>query len=155
MGLALKEARKAEEIDEVPIGCVIVKDDQVIARAHNLKEKKMQAYAHAEMLAIQKASKKLNNYYLNDCDLYVTLEPCMMCTGAIELARIRTVYYGTPDPKGGCVDTLIQVRTIKHINHHLNIVSGVRREECAEILTSFFRRKRKAGKKHYNPSEQV
>ena len=142
MGQALKEAEKAKAIDEVPVGCVIVKDGKIIARAHNLKEKKMQAYAHAEMLAIQKASKKLNNYYLNDCDLYVTLEPCMMCTGAINLARIRTVYYGTPDPKGGCIDTLIDVRSIKHINHHLNVVSGIRQKECAEILSSFFREKR-------------
>ena len=83
MRLALKEAEKAAAIDEVPIGAVIVQNGKVIARAHNLKEKKMQSTAHAEMLAIQKASRKLNNYYLDDCDLYVTLEPCMMCTGAI------------------------------------------------------------------------
>jgi tRNA(adenine34) deaminase len=154
MGLALKEAEKAEEIDEVPVGAVIVKDGKVIARAHNLKEKKMQAYAHAEMLAIQKASRKLSNYYLTDCDLYVTLEPCMMCTGAINLARIRTVYYGTADPKGGCMDTLIDIRHMKHINHHLNVVSGVRQEECARILTDFFRRKRLAGKKASNHSSE-
>lgn len=142
MSIALKEAKKAYRADEVPVGCVIVKDDEIIAKAHNLKEKKMQAWAHAEMLAIQKATKKLNNYYLTDCDLYVTLEPCMMCTGIIELSRIKTVYYGTTDPKGGCVDTLIDVRHMKHINHHLQVVSGILQEECSSILTSFFREKR-------------
>lgn len=143
MGLALKEAEKAREADEVPVGAVIVRDGKVIARAHNLKERKMQASAHAEMLAIQKASRKLNNYYLNDCDLYVTLEPCMMCTGAIILSRVRTLYYGTKDPKGGCTDSLIQVKTIPHLNHHPQIVSGIRQPECAKILTDFFREKRR------------
>lgn len=155
MGLALKEAEKAREIDEVPVGAVIVQEGKVIARAHNLKEKKMQASAHAEMLAIQKASKKLNNYYLNDCDLYVTLEPCMMCTGAIILSRVRTLYYGTTDPKGGCTDTLIQVKTIKHLNHHPNVISGVRREECAQILTDFFREKRKKSKLLRQQKKQI
>lgn len=143
MGLALKEAEKAREANEVPVGAVIVRDGKVIARAHNLKERKMQASAHAEMLAIQKASRKLNNYYLNDCDLYVTLEPCMMCTGAIILSRVRTLYYGTKDPKGGCTDSLIQVKTIPHLNHHPQIVSGIRQPECAKILTDFFREKRR------------
>ena len=146
MGLALKEAEKAREIDEVRVGAVIVRDGKVIARAHNLKEKRMQSSAHAEMLAIEKASKKLNNYYLNDCDLYVTLEPCMMCTGAIILSRVRTLYYGTKDPKGGCTDSLIEIRKIKHLNHHPSIVSGIRQEECAKILTDFFRKKRKISK---------
>lgn len=143
MRLALKEAEKARDIDEVPVGAIIVRDGKVIARAHNLKEKKMQASAHAELLAVQKASKKLNNYYLNDCDLYVTLEPCMMCTGAIILSRIRTLYYGTKDPKGGCTDSLIQIKSISHLNHHPQIVSGILQPECAEILTNFFREKRK------------
>lgn len=151
MRLALKEAEKAAAIDEVPVGTVIVQNGKVIARAHNLKEKKMQSTAHAEMLAIQKASRKLNNYYLDDCDLYVTLEPCMMCTGAIVLSRIRTLYYGTADPKGGCTDTLIQVRNIKHLNHHPDVISGVLQPECAEILSSFFREKRKHPKKNRKP----
>ena len=151
MRLALKEAEKAATIDEVPIGAVIVQNGKVIARAHNLKEKKMQSTAHAEMLAIQKASRKLNNYYLDDCDLYVTLEPCMMCTGAIVLSRIRTLYYGTADPKGGCTDTLIQVRNIKRLNHHPNVISGVLQPECAEILSSFFKEKHKHPKKNQKP----
>ena len=146
MGLALKEAEKAREIDEVPVGAVIVRDGKVIARAHNLKEKRMQSSAHAEMLAIEKASKKLNNDYPNDCNLYVTLEPCMMGTGAIILSRVRTLYYGTKDPKGGCTDSLIEIRKIKHLNHHPSIVSGIRQEECAKILTDFFRKKRKISK---------
>ncbi len=146
MKLAIKEAKKAELIDEVPIGAVIVKDGKVIARAHNRKETKKMAYAHAEMLAIQKASKKVGNYYLNDCDLYVTLEPCMMCTGNIVLSRVRTIYYGTKDPKGGCCDSLIQVNEIKKINHHPKIVSGVLQEECASLLTQFFRKKREQAK---------
>lgn len=146
MGLALKEAEKARKIDEVPVGAVIVKDGKVIARAHNLKEKQMLATSHAELLAIQKASKKLDNYYLNDCDLYVTLEPCMMCTGAIILSRVRTLYYGTSDPKGGCTDTLIDIKTIKGLNRHPNVVSGIRREECSSILSEFFREKRRKKK---------
>ncbi len=148
MRLALKEAQKARDMDEVPVGAVIVRDGKVIARAHNLKEKKKQAYAHAEFLAIQKATKKLGTWCLDECDLYVTLEPCMMCTGSIILSRIRNLYYGTTDPKGGCTDTLIQIKTIKPLNHHPNITSGILREECAEILTSFFREKRKKPKRN-------
>ncbi len=147
MSLAIQEAKKAEEIDEVPIGAIIVKDGKVIARAHNLKEKKKMSYAHAEILAIQKASKKLGNYYLNECDLYVTLEPCMMCTGNIILSRVRTIYYGTKDPKGGCVDSLIQVNDIKKINHHPIVVSGILQEQCASLLTEFFHKKRELNKK--------
>lgn len=139
----MKEAEKAKQLDEVPVGCVIVKDDRIIARAHNLKEKKQLSSAHAEMLAIEKASKKLNNWYLKDCDLYVTLEPCMMCTGSMILSRVRTIYYGTADPKGGCVDSILNLNEIRRINHHPNVISGILREECAEILTSFFREKRK------------
>lgn len=147
MKAALHEAEKAKEIDEVPIGAVIVKDGVIIARAHNLKEKTQMANAHAEMLAIQKASKKLNTWCLEDCDLYVTLEPCLMCTGAIELSRIHALYYGTPDPKGGTVDTLIQVKKIPHLNSYpKEIHAGILQKECAEILSAFFRQKRKEKK---------
>ena len=144
---ALKEAAKAEKIDEVPVGAVIVKDGVIIARAHNLREKTQMASSHAELLAIQKASKKLGTWCLEDCDLYVTLEPCMMCTGAIELSRIHALYYGTHDPKGGTVDTLIQVKRIPHLNTYPKEVhAGIRQKECAEILSSFFREKRKLNK---------
>ena len=105
MKQALKEAEKARAKDEVPVGAVIVKDGKIIARAHNLREKNQQANAHAEMLAIQKASRKLGTWCLDECDLYVTLEPCMMCTGAIIHSRIRNLYYGTKDPKGGAIDS--------------------------------------------------
>ena len=150
MKLALKEAEKAQKIDEVPVGCVIVKDDQVIARGHNQKEKKQQAILHAEIVAIQNASRKLGNWNLKDCDLYVTLEPCMMCTGAIIQSRIRSIYYGTEDPKGGCTDTLIDIRKIERINHHPDIHSGVLKEECADILKNFFKMKRKNKKSVQN-----
>ena len=147
MRLALKEEEKARMIDEVPVGAVIVQDGKVIARAHNLKEKNKQAYAHAEFLAIQKASKKLGTWCLDDCDLYVTLEPCMMCTGAIILSRVRNLYYGTKDPKGGAVDSLIQIKQISHLNHHPAVVSEILQPECSRILTDFFREKRKRPKR--------
>jgi len=148
MRLALKEAEKARAIDEVPVGAVIVKDGKVVARGHNLREKNHQANAHAEMIAIQKASKKLDTWCLDECDLYVTLEPCMMCTGVISLARIRHLYYGTGDPKGGATDTLIQVKQIPHIGvYPKEITSGILKEECGRILTEFFREKRKKPKR--------
>jgi len=147
MRAALKEAEKARAMDEVPVGAVIVKDGKIIARAHNLREKNRQANAHAEMLAIQKASRKLDTWCLEDCDLYVTLEPCMMCTGAIVLSRIRNLYYGTADPKGGAVVSLIQLREIRRLNHHPKITAGILQPECAEILTSFFREKRQKPKR--------
>ncbi len=148
MMIALKEAEKAAKADEVPVGCVIVRNGEVIAKAHNLREKNQQANAHAEMLAIQKASKKLGTWCLQDCDLYVTLEPCMMCTGVIGHARIHKLVYGTADPKGGTVDTLVKIKEIPHLKTYpKEIVSGVLREECSSILSDFFREKRKKPKK--------
>ena len=146
MELALEEARKAEEIDEVPVGCVIVRDGEVISRGHNLKEQLNQAYAHAEMMTIQKAAEVKGNWCLNDCDLYVTLEPCMMCTGIINLSRIRTVYYGTTDSKGGCLETVIDLKKINRLNHCPNIVGNILQKECSEILTNYFRKKREITK---------
>lgn len=144
MRLALKEAEKARKMDEVPVGAVIVRNGEVIAKAHNLREKKQQAYAHAEFLAIEKASKKLGTWCLDDCDLYVTLEPCMMCTGAISLARINHLYYGTSDPKGGTIQSLIQIKNIRHIGTYpKEITTGILQPECSSILTEFFREKRK------------
>ena len=144
---ALKEAVKAKEKDEVPVGAVIVKDDVIIARAHNLKEKKQKATAHAEVLVIEKAEKKLGTWCLQDCDLYVTLEPCLMCTGAIQLSRIRKLYFGTSDPKGGTVRTLINIKTIPHLNTYpKEIITDILHDECAEILTSFFKEKRRIRK---------
>ena len=149
MRLALREAEKARDKDEVPVGCVIVRNGEVIARAHNLREKNQQANAHAEMLAIQKASKKLSTWCLQDCDLYVTLEPCMMCTGVISHARINRLIYGTTDPKGGTIDTLIQIKDIPHLKTYpKTVVSGVLQPECSAILSDFFKEKRKKPKKN-------
>ena len=147
MKLALKQAMKAQEKDEVPIGCVIVKDDKVIARGYNLRQTKQQSYAHAEMIAIQKACKKLGTWRLEDCDLYVTLEPCPMCAGAILQSRIKRVIYGAKDPKGGCVDSCMKMYETKGFNHYPEVLSGILEEECSSILTNFFIMKREMKKK--------
>ena len=139
---ALKEARKAELIDEVPIGCVIVKDDKIIARGHNQRETKQSPIGHAEIIAINKASKKLKSWRLEGCDIYVTLEPCIMCSGAIIQSRINKVYYGASDPKGGALGSSINVLEANNINHHPEVISGVLKEECSSIITNYFKAKR-------------
>ncbi len=141
MDLALKEAKKAYKEDEVPIGCVIVKDDIVIAKAHNKKVKKNDATAHGEIECIKKASKHLNNWHLDDCDMYVTLEPCLMCGGAIVNSRIKNVYYGAKDLKGGSFGSNIDIKDIKNINHYPNEIF-VQSLESIELLKSFFKSKR-------------
>ncbi len=141
MDLALKEAKKAYKEDEVPIGCVIVKDDIVIAKAHNKKVKKNDATAHSEIECIKKASKYLNNWHLDACDMYVTLEPCLMCGGAIVNSRIKNVYYGAKDLKGGSFGSNIDIKDIKNINHYPNEVF-VQSLESIELLKSFFKSKR-------------
>ena len=139
---AVKEAKKAELIDEVPIGCVIVKDEKVIARGHNVRETKKTPLGHAEIIAIDKASKKLGAWRLQDCDIYITLEPCIMCAGAIIQSRIKHVYYGAKDPKGGAIESSINVLEAKNINHHPEITSGILEEECSNIISQYFKRKR-------------
>ena len=141
---ALKEAKKAELIDEVPIGCVIVKDDKIIARGHNQRETNQSPIGHAEIIAINKASKKLNSWRLEGCDIYVTLEPCIMCSGAIIQSRISKVYYGAFDPKGGALGSSINVLEAKNINHHPEVISGVMQEECSKIITNYFKAKRQS-----------
>lgn len=136
---AIKEAKKAEAIREVPIGAVIVKDGQVIARGHNLRETSHDPTAHAEMIAIREASVALGAWRLLDCTLYVTLEPCPMCAGAIVQSRIPTVVYGTPDPKAGCAGTLMNLLQEERFNHRTELVPGVLQEQCAALLTDFFR----------------
>lgn len=143
MKLAIKEAIKAKNIDEVPIGAIIVKDDKVIARAHNLREKRQQATAHAEILAIEKACKKLGTWRLEDCILYVTLEPCAMCTGATILSRIKHVVFGAKDPKGGCIESCIEMYKQQGFNHYPTYESGILEEECSQLLSDFFKEKRK------------
>ncbi|MFC3772114.1 tRNA adenosine(34) deaminase TadA [Paenibacillus sp. GCM10012303] len=136
---AIKEAKKAEELKEVPIGAVIVKEGRIIARGHNLRETTHDPTAHAEMIAIREASEVLGAWRLLDCTLYVTLEPCPMCAGAIVQARVKTVVYGTPDPKAGCAGTLMNLLQEDRFNHRTELVDGVLRERCAGLLTDFFR----------------
>ena len=140
---ALKEAKKAYEKEEVPVGCVIVKDGKIIARAHNLKETKYDTTKHAEILAIQKASKKLKSWRLIDCDMYVTLEPCSMCAGAIINSRIRKVYYGTSDEKTGAIGSVFNLLEDYKFNHKVEYQSGIMQEECEGILKEFFKYLRK------------
>jgi tRNA(adenine34) deaminase len=143
MKLAIKEAKKAELIDEVPIGAVIVKDGKVIARAHNKKESKNQATRHAEIEAIEKATKKVNNWWLEDCDIYVTLEPCAMCAGALINSRLRNIYFGAYDKKAGCCGSLYNLPEDTRFNHRLKVEGGILEEECASLLTNYFKKKRK------------
>ncbi len=133
MKLALSEAQLAEQRDEVPIGCVIVRGDQVIARAHNLKETLQMASAHAEVLAIDRAAKFLGSWRLTDCQLYVTIEPCAMCAGLIYQARISRLVYGAPDPKGGACGSAMNVLDNAYINHKVAVTSGVLQADCAAI----------------------
>ena len=139
---ALKEAELAKLEDEVPIGCVIVKDDQIIARAHNLRETTNNPLGHAETLAIKKASEVLGDWQLVNCDLYVTIEPCIMCGGAIIQSRIRKVIYGAPDLKGGAFGSSINILDASNINHHPEVIKGVLEEECTKIIKDYFKSKR-------------
>lgn len=141
MKTALLEAKKAYEKEEIPVGAVIVKNNKIIAKAHNLKETKKTATAHAEILAIQKANKKLNNWRLLDCDIYVTLEPCEMCMGAIIASRIKNIYIGTLDPKK---KNEIDVEKYKE-QYGINIEVGLMQENCEYILKDFFKNLRKNG----------
>ncbi len=143
---ALKEAEKAFKEDEVPVGCVIVKDGKIIARAHNRKEKKNSAISHAEIECINKAARKTGNWYLKDCEIYVTLEPCMMCTGAMINSRIDRIIYGCEDPKGGALVSNIRLKKISGLNHYPEIEGKVMEQECSAILKEFFRNKRKVKK---------
>ena len=142
MKLALKEARKAELIDEVPIGCVIVKDDKVVARGFNHRENKRMVISHAEIEAIQKANKKLNAWRLEECDIYITLEPCIMCAGAIIQGRFKRVIFGANDFKGGAFGSSINVLEASNINHHPEVTRGVLLEECSSLLSDYFKKKR-------------
>ena len=138
---ALLEAKKAAEENEVPVGAVIVKDGEIIARGRNMREKKQNPLSHAEIEAINEASKKLNSWHLDDCELYVTLEPCPMCTGAIINSRIKTVIFGAYDLKAGCMDSVINLCEYP-FNHKVEIYGGICEEECAKILTEFFEKLR-------------
>jgi len=149
MRLAIDEALKAKDKLEVPIGAVIVQNDEVVASAYNLRETEQRSVAHAELLAIDDACKKLGTWRLEDATLYVTLEPCPMCAGAIVLSRVKRVVFGAYDPKGGCAGTLLNLLEFEKFNHQAQVVGGVLEEECGSLLTTFFRelrQRKKAGK---------
>jgi tRNA(adenine34) deaminase len=147
MEMALDEAAAAADVDEVPIGAVIVSLEQgVIARAHNQRETLKDPTAHAEMIAITQAAQALRSWRLENCILYVTLEPCPMCAGAIVLARLPLVVYGAADPKAGACDTLYRIASDPRLNHRAQVIGGVLAERCAGVLSAFFAAKRRAGK---------
>ena len=141
LSLAYREALKAKNKEEVPVGAVIVHQDRIIARAHNLRESKQSSLCHAEILAIQKACKKIGSWRLEECDLYVTLEPCVMCAGAIQQSRIRNVYYGARDLKAGVISLNIPIHNHPNLNHRYKM-EFIDKKECGEILSDFFRQRR-------------
>lgn len=146
MKAAIRQACKARASDEVPVGCVIVKDGKIIGRGYNRRETRQLPFEHAEIMAIAQAARKLKSWRLEDCDLYVTLEPCPMCAGAIIQSRIRNTYFGAFDPKGGAVFSCVQLFDVSQFNHHPAAYGGILEEECAGLLKDFFREKRKKSK---------
>lgn len=144
---AIKEAKKAENINEVPIGAVIVHDGEIIARGYNLRETSQQTLSHAEIFAIQEANEKIGSWRLEDCTLYVTLEPCAMCAGAIVQSRMKRVVYGAPDQKAGSAGTILNLLDESRFNHQVELTSGVLKDECANLLTYFFKSLRERKKK--------
>jgi tRNA(adenine34) deaminase len=147
MRLALAQAQAALEEDEVPIGAVIVQGERVIAAAHNQREQLSDPTAHAEMIAITQAAEALSDWRLEGSTLYVTLEPCIMCSGAILQARIPVVVYGATDPKAGAVQSLFHLLSDNRLNHRCQVVPGILAEQCGELLTRFFQEQRRLGKK--------
>lgn len=135
---ALKEAKKAIEYGDVPVGCVIVKDAKIIARGRNEIERKGDPTAHAEIIAIRRATRKLGYQRLLDCTMYVTLEPCNMCAGAIVLARVPRLIFGTSDPKTGACGSLYNIVADERLNHRVEIITGILKNECSQILKTFF-----------------
>lgn len=139
MNEALIEARKALYLNEVPIGAVIVRDGKIIGRGHNLRESTKSPLAHAEILAIESASKKLAGWRLTACDIYVTLEPCLMCSGAIYQSRLVNLYYGATDEKAGAINSIFKVLDEPKLNHQVNIKKGIMEYECSNIISEFFK----------------
>ncbi len=142
MSLAILEALKAQREDEVPIGAVIVKGDKVIAKAHNKVERKKNALFHAEILAINKACKKLKSWRLEGCDIYVTVEPCAMCAGAIVNARIDKVFFGAKEPKSGCAESKYPILLDNGLNHKTEFLGGIEQKTCSDIIKNYFKAKR-------------
>ena len=143
MKAALKEAKKASLIGDVPIGCVLVQNDKIIARGYNRRNADKNTLSHAELSVIKKASKKTGDWRLEDCTIYVTIEPCSMCAGTLLWTRIKKIVYGASDLKGGSLGSSFNLFEVKNINHHPEIVGGILREECGKMMSSFFKEKRK------------
>jgi tRNA(adenine34) deaminase len=143
MYLALEEAKKAAMLDEVPVGAVVVREGTVIARGHNLRELMKDSTAHAEMLAIHEACRTLGGWRLMDCDVYVTLEPCPMCAGALVNSRIRRLIYGASDPKAGAGGSVYNILCDTRLNHRIEVVPGVLEEKCSSVIKEYFKAKRK------------
>lgn len=143
---ALKQAKKAEKIDEVPIGCVIVYEDKIIARGYNRRNTDKNTLSHAELIAIRKASKKLGDWRLEGCEMYVTLEPCQMCSGAIVQSRIDKVYIGCMNSKAGCAGSVLNLLQVDKFNHQVEIEKGILEDECSAIISEFFRNLRESKK---------
>lgn len=146
MELALEEARKAAALGEIPIGAVLVHEGEIIARAHNMRETWQDGTAHAEIIVIQEGCKKLGRWRLSGCSLYVTVEPCPMCSGAIVNSRIDTVVYGCPDVKAGGAESIFNIITNPNLNHTATVISGVCEEACAQVMKDFFKRRRAENK---------
>lgn len=147
MKAAIREAKKAEKLEEVPIGCVIVYNEKIIARGYNRRNTDKNTLAHAELLAIKKASKKLGDWRLEGCTMYVTLEPCQMCAGAIVQARMDKVVIGSMNPKAGCAGSVLNLLQIHAFNHQVALEKGVLEDECSTMLSSFFRTLREKKKR--------
>ena len=143
---AIKQAKKAYALDEVPIGCVIVQDNKIIARGYNRRNTDKNALAHAEISAIKKASKKTGDWRLEDCTMYVTLEPCQMCAGAIVQSRMKKVVIGAMNPKAGCAGSIINILQMKQFNHQAEMENGILEKECADMLSTFFKELREKKK---------
>ena len=154
MAMAIEEAYKAKKLNEVPIGAVIVQKSKVIAKGYNIRETSQLALSHAELIAIRDANQKLGSWRLEDCTLYVTLEPCQMCAGAIVQARMKRVVFGASDPKAGCAGTLMNLLDDGRFNHQVEIESGILERQCSELLTNFFRALRKKNKEVSNDSTE-
>jgi len=144
----LRQAKKAGLLDEVPIGCVIVQNDKIIARGYNRRNTDKNTLSHAELNAIRKASKKTGDWRLEDCTMYITLEPCQMCAGAIVQARIGRVVIGAMNPKAGCAGSILNLLEMPEFNHQVEVERGVLQEECSRMLTEFFKRLRESKKKN-------
>lgn len=153
MRAALREAKKAYALDEVPIGCVIVQNDKIIARGYNRRNTDKNTLAHAEIAAIKKASKKTGDWRLEDCTMYVTLEPCQMCAGAIVQSRLAKVVIGSMNPKAGCAGSVLNLLQMKEFNHQVELVKGVLEEECSKMLSGFFQELRE--KKNQEKKRQL